>query len=106
MPNRNLFAAFRLSCLLVTLGSALPVAYAAQGEFCSAGKGNRPAKLIPLEGNADYEFQLGRDATETPVHSGSVGTGLNGSVYVGTSGDTEVMYFSELWLDANVDPEV
>jgi hypothetical protein len=98
----------RVVCLaaLVVAVTAHGVARAAVNEFCSEGKGNKPAKLMPVEGNADYRLVVGKENPETLVRSGSVGTGLNGSVYVGKSGDAEVMYFSELWLDANVEPEV
>jgi hypothetical protein len=75
-------------------------------DFCSGGYGNTPARLKPVADSADFDLILGNAKSERITRAGSVGTGLNGSVYVGRSGEAEVMYFTELWIDANVEPEV
>lgn len=83
----------------------LPVSSVWASDFCSGGFGNEPARLNALPNSADYDLFLGNGKPERLTHNGSVGTGLNGSVYVGRSAQPEVMYFTDLWLDSNVQPE-
>jgi hypothetical protein len=73
---------------------------------CSGGYGNESARLKPVADSADFDLILGKANPERIARAGSVGTGLNGSVYVGRSGEAEVMYFTELWPDAHVELEV
>jgi hypothetical protein len=74
-------------------------------DLCSGGFGNVPARLKPLASTTDYDLVLDNAAPERLTHLGSVGTGLNGSLYKGQSGKPEVMYSTDLWLDSNVQPE-
>ena len=88
--------------LLVSGVSASPLW---ASDYCSGGFGNKPARLKPLQNSADYDLVLGNGKPERLTYGGAVGTGLNGAVYAGRSGKSEVMYSVDLWLDSNVQPE-
>ncbi len=107
----NLRHAFIVSLHFLALG--VPVLHAQEDvpessttwpdKMCTKGY-SKPAFLLATENG----FDLHVGSTVEPLeYGGSVGTGLNGAVIKSEkTGKTDVMFSTEMWMDANVQPEV